>query len=114
MAWKDSGIDENNTGGEYEGEFWEPWDYEEDERTLEGTVVEDPKNGKYKKLFLKVADANGTEWVTSQHAHLHRQIKALKIEAGDKIRCTYLGVGEEPEDPTFSAPHLYKLQKWED
>jgi hypothetical protein len=114
MAWKDSGIDENNTGGEYEGEFWEPWDYEEDERTLEGTVIEDPKKGQYGKFFLKVRDSEGGIWITSQHAHLSRQISKLELKEQDIIRVEYLGQGEEPEDPTFSAPHLYKLQKWID
>jgi hypothetical protein len=114
MAWIDSGIDENDTNSGYEGEFWEPDINDPDTCTLQGTVVEDPKKGQYNKLFLKVADSEGTIWITSQHTHLSRQIEKLGIAAQDIVRIQYLGLGKEPENPTMRAPHLYKLQKWED
>jgi hypothetical protein len=110
MAWKDSGIDENDTGNGYEGEFWEP----DKGDVLQGTVVEDPKKGQYNKFFLKVQDSEGTIWITSQHAHLSRQIEKLKIADQDEVKITYLGQGEQEPTSDYSAPHLYKLQKWED
>ena len=109
MAWKDSGIGEDDTG-DFEGEFWEPITGD----VLEGDVVETPKIGKFDKLFMKVQDSEGTIWVTSQHAHLARQIKALHITEGDTVRITYLGQAEAEADSTYSPPHLYKLQKWEE
>lgn len=109
MAWKDSGIGEDDIGNG-EGDFWEP----DVNDVLEGDVIEEPKKGQYNKLFLKVRDSAGGIWITSQHSHLHMQIKQLEIAQGDKVRITYLGYGREPEDPQYSAPQLYKLQKWED
>lgn len=109
MAWKDSGVSEEDIGNG-EGDFWEP----DVNDVLEGDVIEEPKEGKYDKLFLKVRDSAGNVWITSQHGHLALQIKKLKIVQGDRVRIKYLGEGEPPEDPTYSAPQLYKLQKWEE
>ncbi len=110
MAWKDSGITENDTNGEYEGNFWEPikGDF------LQGDVVDEPKKGKFGKLFLKVQDAKETIWITSQHAHLARQIAVLKIVQGDVVRIEYLGQAEPDPESDYPPAHLYKLQKWED
>ena len=109
MAWKETNIDMDENG-EFEGEFWEP----DVNDTLEGTLAEEPKKGKYNKLFLKVRDSEGTIWITSQHAHLDKQIKKLKVVEGDEVRVTYLGMGEQQEDSEYSAPNLYKLQVWRD
>jgi hypothetical protein len=111
MVWKDSGIDENDTGNnEYEGNFWEPILGD----VLQGDIIEEPKKGKYNKLFLKVQDSEGTIWITSQHAHLDKQIQKLKIVQGDIVRIKYLGQGEQQPDSEYSAPHLYKMEKWEE
>ena len=111
MSWKDSGITKDDTGNdEYEGNFWEPII----DDVLQGDVIEEPKKGKYNKLFLKVKDSEGTIWLSSQHAHLDKQIKKLKITQGDIVRITYLGQAEQEPDSDYSPPHLYKLQKWMD
>ena len=111
MSWKDSGITKDDTGNdEYEGNFWEPII----DDVLQGDVIEEPKKGKYNKLLLKVQDSEGTIWITSQHAHLDRQIKALNIAQGDVVRIKYLGQADPDPDSDYPPAHLYQLAKWED
>lgn len=108
MAWEGITEEEMNTKNyEDDAEFWEP--NEDDE--LQG-VVKIVKEGKYNKLFMIIKDEDGDSWITSQCASLDKQIKRLKIKAKDTVHITYLGEGEQGDDPSFNAPKLYKLLKW--
>lgn len=106
MAWK--GIDSEENDYKNDAVFWEP----EPKDTLEGTVKK-IKKGQF-NLFMVVEDDEGATWFTPQHAQLVRQIKKLSIEEGDLVHITFLGEGEQPDDPNYSAPKLYKLLKWEE
>lgn len=110
MAWE--GTDINEDEGGYTGEFWEPLEGEK----LQGTVQK-IKKGKFDKLFMVIMDSEGESWFTPQHAHLDRQIQRLQkppieLVENDTVMVEYLGTGKQPDDPTFSPPHLYKLQVW--
>ena len=108
MGWENTDTEEN---GEMEGTFWEPLP----EETIQGTVLK-IKEGKYGKLFMVIQDDEGEVWFTPQHANLDRQIKNLQRKQNlveqDIVHVKYIGQGEQPEDPTFSAPNLYQLKVW--
>lgn len=103
-GWKKL-SDEEMEAGEFEGEFWEPAEGD----AIQGTVTEDPKEGKFKKLFLVIKDDEGDEWITTQCASLHRQIKKLKIKKDDIVHLTYNGRADDEYNS-----HQYLLQVWRD
>jgi len=106
MAWKGTEIDENDYDDD--SVFWEP----DPKDTLQGTVLK-VKKGKY-NTFMVIEHEDGTVYKTPQHASLSRQIRKLEIAEDDLVHITFLGDGEQPDDPTYSAPKLYKLLKWEE
>ena len=104
MAWKSLTEEEISEKEEFDGEFWEP----EKDDTLQGTV-QLVKKGKYNKYFLIVQDEVGDEWITTQCATLHKQIKKLEIQEEDIVHLTYNGRADDEYQT-----HLYLLQKWID
>jgi hypothetical protein len=108
MGWEDADIEKDEG---MEGEFWEPLPDE----TLQGTVLK-IKSGKFGKLFMVIEDDDGEVWFTPQHANLDRQIKNLQKKSNltedDTVHVKYLGLGEQPEDPSYNPPQLYKLRVW--
>jgi len=106
MAWKGTEIDENDYDDD--SVFWEP----DPKDTIQGNVKWTGK-GKYNTFMVIEAD-DGMTYKTPQHASLSRQIRKLGIEENDLVHITFLGDGEEPDDPEYSAPKLYKLLKWEE
>ena len=107
MAWKGTDINENDYE-EDESVFWEP----DKDDTIQGTVKWVGK-GKY-NTFMVVEAEDGTIYKTPQHSLLSRQIRKLEIGEDDLVHITFLGEGEQPENPNYSAPKLNKLLKWED
>lgn len=99
--WKKLTDDEMETG-EFEGEFWNPTE----DDTLQGHVTA-VKEGKFKKLFMQIEDEEGMEWITTQCASLHKQIKKLDIKEGELVHLTYNGRADDEY-----ASHQYLLQVW--
>lgn len=103
MVWRGTEVDGYD---EDESVFWEP----DKDDTLQGTVKWVGK-GKY-NTFMVVEGEDGVTYKTPQHSLLSRQIRKLEIQEDDLVHITFLGEGEEPDDPAYSAPKLYKLLKW--
>ena len=96
MAWK------SEEDYKIETEAWQP----EVDDVLEGEVLK-VGVGNYDKHYMLI-ESEGKGYYTRECANLEYQIKVMKIEEGDLVRITYLGINED------NGAYLYKLQVWED
>lgn len=79
---------------------------------IEGDILEGVIEGVYIgtfRRFLKVTDYNDVLWSLKECASIDKQIDALNLVVGDKVRITYNGQGED-----YLTAHDYKIEKFQD